>query len=94
MEETELPKAFKEAEPDFELMIDRAIPLLPQRQQEVFALRRKGFKNPEIALKLDISSSSVIKYQQLALKSIFKLTKTHNINLIVCLPFLVAMCDF
>jgi len=91
MEELELPKAFKEPEPDNELLIECAIALLPQRQQQVFALRREGFKNPEIALKLDISNPSVIKYQQLALKALSKFAKMRNINLMFWLLFLVAM---
>jgi len=88
LEEAEQPKVFSEAEPDYETMIDRAIAMLPLRQQQVFSLRRKGFKNPEIALKLDISDSSVIKYQQLALKAISTFVRMHNLNLILCLLFL------
>jgi RNA polymerase sigma-70 factor (ECF subfamily) len=88
LEEAEQPNVFSEAEPDYETLIERAITLLPQRQQQVFSLRRKGLKNPEIALKLDISGPSVIKYQQLALKAISKFVRMHNLNLILCLLFL------
>lgn len=88
VDESQAPQVFDEAEPDYEALIDRAVLQLPHRQQEVFTMRRKGFKNPEIALKLDISGSSVIKYQQLALKAVSKFVQMHILNLIITLLFL------
>lgn len=56
-------------------LIDRAVLLLPPQQQKVFVLRQQGLKNPEIAQILDISTDSVTKYQQLAVKFITEFIK-------------------
>lgn len=69
------PEVYAEREPDYELLIEKAVDELPPRQQEVFTLRKKGLKNPEIAMKLHISVASVIKYQQLALKFVSDFVK-------------------
>lgn len=60
-----------------ESMIDRAIAQLPPQQQKVFTLRQKGLKNPEIAKQMNISTDSVKKYQQWALKSVTEFVKMH-----------------
>ncbi len=62
---------------EYQSMIDRAIAQLPPQQQKVFILRQKGFKNPEIAKQMNISTDSVKKYQQWALKSVSEFVKTH-----------------
>lgn len=56
-------------------LVDRAVLLLPTQQQKVFMLRQQGFKNPEIAQLLNISTESVTKYQQLAVKFVSEFIK-------------------
>lgn len=56
-------------------LIDQAVKLLPSRQQQVFALRRQGFKNPEISEKMHLTVDSVKKYQHLAIKFISEFVK-------------------
>lgn len=62
---------------EYQSMINRAIAQLPPQQQKVFMLRQKGLKNPEIAKQMNISTDSVKKYQQWALKSVTEFVKTH-----------------
>lgn len=62
---------------DYLALIEKATALLPPQQQRVFKLRMDGLKNPEIASQLSISTDSVTKYQQLAMKSVVFYVKTH-----------------
>ncbi|MBV7531009.1 RNA polymerase sigma factor [Chitinophaga sp. sic0106] len=48
--------------------LEKAIERLPSQQKTVFLLRAQGYKNPEIADKMNLSTDSVKKYNQLALK--------------------------
>lgn len=63
---------------DFDALIEQAIEQLPPQQKRVYTLKQKGHKNPEIGTELGISTQSVIKYQQLALKSIAQFVKSHS----------------
>jgi len=56
-------------------LIENAIEKLPLQQQKVFVMRQQGLKNPEIARKLNISTNSVTKYQQLALRFVIEHVK-------------------
>ncbi|MFC3198864.1 sigma-70 family RNA polymerase sigma factor [Parapedobacter deserti] len=49
-------------------LVERAVQLLPPQQKEVFILRQKGLKNPEISRQMNLSVESVKKYQHLAMK--------------------------
>ncbi|QNL49334.1 sigma-70 family RNA polymerase sigma factor [Olivibacter sp. SDN3] len=60
-------------------LVEKAVHELPPQQQKVFTLRQQGLKNPEIAERLNISSASVAKYQQLALRFISEYVKTYGI---------------
>ncbi|NSL90895.1 RNA polymerase sigma factor [Chitinophaga solisilvae] len=51
-------------------ILDKAIDALPVQQRTVFLLRAQGYRNPEIALRMNLSTDSVKKYNQLALRSI------------------------
>ncbi len=62
---------------EYQSMIDRAVAQLPPQQQKVFILRQQGLKNPEIAKQMNISTDSVKKYQQWALKSVAEFVKAH-----------------
>lgn len=62
---------------DFQFILDKALIQLPPQQQKVFLLRMQGFKNPEIALEMDLATDSVKKYFKLALETI----KRHCNNL-------------
>lgn len=64
-------------------LIDRAVQLLPPQQQKVFALRRNGVKNPEIAQQMRLSVESVKKYQHLAMKFIVEFVKGHALIAII-----------
>lgn len=66
-----------EADRDYQELIERAVANLPPQQRKVFMLRQAGLKNPEIAEKMAISTDSVKKYQQWALKSVSEFVKTH-----------------
>lgn len=67
----------QETDRDYQALIDKAVANLPPQQQKVFMLRQAGLKNPEIAEKMAISTDSVKKYQQWALKSVSEFVKTH-----------------
>lgn len=60
-------------------LIERAVNNLPPQQQKVFTLRQQGLKNPEIARILNISTVSVAKYQQLALRFINDYVKAYSV---------------
>jgi RNA polymerase sigma-70 factor (ECF subfamily) len=64
-------------DPEYLRLIDRAVAQLPPQQQKVFKLRQQGLKNPEIAREMEISTDSVKKYQQWALKAVSEFVKTH-----------------
>ncbi|SEN85623.1 RNA polymerase sigma factor, sigma-70 family [bacterium A37T11] len=78
-EVAELPEAYKEPQPEYEALLIQAAALLPPQQQQVFALRRKGIKNPEIARQMNLSPDSVKKYYQLAIRFIANFVKTHGL---------------
>ena len=61
--------------PDMDAILVQAIEKLPPQQKRVFQLKQQGKKNGEIANELGISSESVRKYQQWALKSITEFVK-------------------
>lgn len=67
----------QEPDHDYQALIDRAVANLPPQQQKVFMLRQAGMKNPEIAKKMEISTDSVKKYQQWALKSVSEFVKAN-----------------
>lgn len=52
---------------DFDVLLEKAIIQLPPQQQKVFLLRMQGFKHSEIALKMNLATGSVKKYQKWAL---------------------------
>ena len=54
-----------------------AINKLPQQQKKVIQLKNDGYKNDEVATKMNLSTNSVKKYQKLAIDS---LIKTLNFN--------------
>lgn len=62
---------------DYLALIEKATEQLPPQQQRVFKLRMEGLKNREIASQLSISTDSVTKYQQLAMKSVSFYVRTH-----------------
>ena len=64
-------------DPDYQALVDRAVAQLPPQQQKVFILRQQGLKNPEIAEKMAISTDSVKKYQQWALRTVSEFVKSH-----------------
>ncbi|SHE74101.1 RNA polymerase sigma-70 factor [Pedobacter caeni] len=78
-EEEQLESAGMQEEQDFQSLIDQAIAQLPPQQQKVFTCRLKGLKNPEIAAQMNISTDSVKKYQQWALKSVIGYVKSCEI---------------
>lgn len=76
--ETEPAEMDKEPRPEYEAWLDRAAVMLPPQQQQVFALRRRGLKNPEIARQMNLSPDSVKKYYQLALRAIAEFVKAQG----------------
>jgi RNA polymerase sigma-70 factor (ECF subfamily) len=60
-------------------LLEKAVNNLPPQQQKVFTLRQQGLKNPEIAKVLNISTVSVAKYQQLALRFINDYVKAYGV---------------
>ncbi|HEY9257781.1 sigma-70 family RNA polymerase sigma factor [Chitinophaga sp.] len=56
-------------------IVDKAIEALPMQQKTVFLLRAQGYRNPEIATQMNLSTDSVKKYNQLALKFIHRFIK-------------------
>ncbi|MBS0030613.1 sigma-70 family RNA polymerase sigma factor [Chitinophaga sp. 22321] len=63
-------------QPDKRLEVfDKAIDALPLQQKTVFLLRAQGYRNPEIATRMNLSTDSVKKYNQLAIKSIHRFIK-------------------
>lgn len=62
-------------------LLEKAVNNLPPQQQKVFTLRQQGLKNPEIAKALNISTVSVVKYQQLALRFINEYVKAYGVIL-------------
>lgn len=64
-------------DPEYQSLIERAVAQLPPQQQKVFMLRQQGLKNPEIARQMEISTDSVKKYQQWALKTVTEFVKAH-----------------
>ncbi|SMC66412.1 RNA polymerase sigma factor [Pedobacter nyackensis] len=64
-------------DPDYQSLVDKAVAQLPPQQQKVFILRQQGLKNPQIAEKMEISTDSVKKYQQWALKAVSEFVKSH-----------------
>ncbi|WP_257657626.1 RNA polymerase sigma factor [Parapedobacter lycopersici] len=80
--EADLHTQEPEREEYFQL-VDRAVQLLPPQQQKVFALRRNGVKNPEIAQQMHLSIESVKKYQHLAMKFIVEFVKGHVLLMII-----------
>ncbi|MEC5144239.1 sigma-70 family RNA polymerase sigma factor [Chitinophaga sp. 212800010-3] len=62
--------------PDTQLdILDKAIEALPAQQKTVFLLRAQGYRNPEIAARMNLSTDSVKKYNQLAIKFIHQFMK-------------------
>lgn len=64
-------------DPEYISLVERAVAQLPPQQQKVFRLRQQGLKNPEIARQMEISTDSVKKYQQWALKTVAEFVKAH-----------------
>ena len=65
----------QQEKPDFYTLIDKAIVQLPPQQRKVFVMRMQGLKNPEIASEMQISTLSVKKYQQWALRSVINFVR-------------------
>lgn len=61
-----------------EPIIEQAIAQLPPQQKRVFILKQQGRKNTDIANELGISTQSVIKYQQIAIKAISRFVKSNT----------------
>lgn len=59
-------------------MLDKAIDALPMQQKTVFLLRAQGYRNPEIAHRMNLSTDSVKKYNQLAIKFIYRYMKVRE----------------
>src|SRR5690606_35769941 len=70
-------------EKDYHALLDKAIPLLPPRQQQVFRLRLQGLKNSEISEKMNLSTDSVKKYHHLAIKYLSKILKAEVVISVV-----------
>lgn len=94
------PDIEQPVEPDFHLLIDKAVVQLPPQQKKVFVLRMQGFKNQQIASEMQISPASVKKYQQWALKSVINYVRIFTTSLILILFFKInletvnAVCSF
>lgn len=90
----------QQLEPDFHLLIDKAVVQLPPQQKKVFVLRMQGLKNQQIASEMQISPASVKKYQQWALKSVINYVRIFTTSLILILFFKInletvnAVCSF
>ncbi|MCY1537601.1 hypothetical protein D9M68_731030 [compost metagenome] len=90
----------QQVEPDFHLLIDKAVVQLPPQQKKVFVLRMQGLKNQQIASEMQISPASVKKYQQWALKSVINYVRICTTSLILFLLFKInlatvyAVCNF
>ncbi|ATL49278.1 hypothetical protein COR50_20040 [Chitinophaga caeni] len=67
--------------------LDQLISELPRQQRIVFLLRAQGFKNPEIARRMKLSTASVKKYNQLALKFLQKKVNAEK-SLLACLALI------
>ena len=76
---------------DYTEIIEKAIAQLPPQQQKVFILKQKGEKNADIAFQLNISSESVRKYQQWAIKSVSDFVKAH-IEVTIMIACVSAFC--
>ncbi|SEW30266.1 sigma-70 family RNA polymerase sigma factor [Chitinophaga arvensicola] len=76
-DDKETPVAYKHAD-----ILDKAIEALPMQQKTVFLLRAQGYKNPEIASRMHLSTDSVKKYNQLALKFIYRYIKVKETMLL------------
>lgn len=76
---------------DYSKLVDRAVELLPPQQQKVFALRRNGFKNPEIAQQMRLSIESVKKYQHLAMKFVTEFVKGHAFICLIQVNFIADL---
>lgn len=72
------PEELQNIEERYQLL-EKAVNNLPPQQQKVFTLRQQGLKNPEIAKVLNISTVSVAKYQQLALRFINDYVKAYGV---------------
>ena len=72
--ETSPDRNYEKLEP----IIEQAIAQLPPQQKRVFVLKQQGRKNTDIANELGISTQSVIKYQQIAVKAISRFVKTNT----------------
>lgn len=78
-------------EKDFYNLIDKAVIQLPPQQKKVFVLRMQGLKNQQIASEMQISTESVKKYQQWALKSVINYVKICNGSVLIFLIFKVDL---
>jgi RNA polymerase sigma-70 factor (family 1) len=76
--ESSAPDEVQNIEERYQLL-EKAVNNLPPQQQKVFTLRQQGLKNPEIAKVLNISTVSVAKYQQLALRFINDYVKAYGV---------------
>jgi RNA polymerase sigma-70 factor (family 1) len=72
-------------EEDFDRLLEHAVDRLPQQQRKVYLLKQQGFKNADVAYRLDISVNSVKKYQQWALQAIARFIKTGPFSGFICL---------
>ncbi|MFA6083237.1 RNA polymerase sigma factor [Mucilaginibacter sp.] len=61
-------------------IIEQAVAKLPPQQKRIFVLKQQGHKNTDIANEMGISTQSVIKYQQIAIKAISRFVRA-NIEL-------------
>jgi RNA polymerase sigma factor (sigma-70 family) len=77
--------AFQNADPDYDVLLEQAVAKLPRQQRSVFELKMQGYKNHAISVEMQISSESVKKYQQYALKSVIKSVKSRGIFPLGCL---------
>lgn len=62
-------------------LIENAVSLLPPQQQKVYLLRQQGLKSAAIAQKMNLSPTSVKKYQQWAILAISKFLKAKAVIL-------------
>lgn len=73
---------------DYHALVEKALQSLPPQQQQVFVLRLRGLKNPEISQQMNLSLESVKKYQHLAMKSIREFMQLEAIISLAILIFL------
>ncbi|MDB5157299.1 MAG: hypothetical protein JWR50_2006 [Mucilaginibacter sp.] len=78
-------------EKDYTEIVEKAVAQLPPQQQKVFILKREGKKNSDIAAELQISSESVRKYYQWAVKSVSGYVKSH-IEVSILLAYVGIFC--